>query len=216
MNNIPFFSLIRKLLQSTAFTICAAFFTFATVPAHASLITNGSFETGDLSGWFVNNSPNFIDVNSFYGATDGLYSAQLGYFTNDVGVDDLRQIFTTVIGSSYAVDFDWKASHPTLQSMVFSVIGASGNLITMSVSGNGADPFDANGPFTHYTATFVADSTTTSLSFFDTSANSYAANEVLDNVSVELTPVPEPGTVALLALGLISLVSLEILRRKKN
>src|SRR5579872_5052181 len=49
-------------------------------PAAAQLVTNGSFETGDFTGWTVNAGATFVASGGFdgYPAEDGNYFAALG------------------------------------------------------------------------------------------------------------------------------------------
>src|SRR5580704_8020221 len=77
----------------------------------ANLLTNGSFETGDFTGW--TEGGNFEDTEvvtgafgSYSGAEDGLFYAVLG----PVGSDGtLSQTFSDTVGGHYTFSF-WFAS----------------------------------------------------------------------------------------------------------
>jgi len=85
----------------------ALFVAVSVVFAGPNLLTNGSFETGDFTGWTTGG--NFEDTEvvsgAFYdytGAQDGTYYAVLG----PVGSDGtLSQTITTTLGTSYTLNF---------------------------------------------------------------------------------------------------------------
>jgi hypothetical protein len=170
--------------------------------AHAAnLVVNGSFETGDLTGWNVVSGN--VPVRADYGATDGIYAAIPG-FGNGAPDFVLAQTISTTLGATYTVQFDWAATpNPILQTMLFEVKGVAGNLVSdSSLSQVGAYPTQFNNyAFNHYAFNFVADGTSTTLKFIDTSATSITIDQALDNVSVT-SAVPEASTNAMLALGL--------------
>jgi hypothetical protein len=182
---------------------------FSTAAQATPLVTNGSFETGDFSGWTAN-AGNTISVNTFYGATDGVYSAQLDYLKNSgPGIDYLQQTITTAAGTTYQLDFDFEgAPRGTLQSMLVSAFDGVNTLASLTVS----DMPNGNvlpSHFSHFSLTFIANSASTTISFLDTSPNTFEANAIFDNVVVveasASTAVPEPGSLALLSLSLIGL-----------
>lgn len=74
----------------------------------ASLIVNGGFETGSLSGWNYTNS-----CSSYPGAVGSYYAAKSGscyYYSSCVnGTDTISQQFSTTIGASYQISF-WLAN----------------------------------------------------------------------------------------------------------
>jgi hypothetical protein len=177
--------------------------------AHANLLTNGSFETGDLSGWTAN-ADNTIDVNTGYGATDGMYSAQLDYYKNSgAGIDYLQQSFNTIAGTTYTVDFDFEAAPflNVVQTMVVSVTGGATTLALLDVSDiSNGNVLPAH--FSHFSTTFVANSSSATLKFLDTSPDTFNTNALIDNVVVDVisvSTVPEPESWALFSLGLAGL-----------
>jgi hypothetical protein len=165
--------------------------------AASPIIQNGSFETGDLSGWQVLSGN--VSIQHDYGETDGFYAAILGYGDNDGPNFTLAQTFATTAGVTYTISFDWASSpNPKLQSMDVTVTGSGSALLNQGLAGIGALP----SPYQHYSYTFVADSSLTTLKFADTSPSSFQSDQTLDNVVVTAA-VPEPATYLTLLAGLI-------------
>ena len=166
-----------------------------------NIVTNGSFETGDFTGWTPGGTFEDTQVVSggyyvFTGAEDGTYYATLG----PVGSDGtLSQTLSDSLGVSYTFSF-W-----------LSAVGD--NPSDFSAYWNGTQLLSATNPNTRnvwtqysYGVTGTGSDTIT-LSFRDDP--SYIA---LDNISVASSSgVPEPATFGLLAGGLIALA----LRRRR-
>lgn len=193
---------LKTLLVIVAVTACIALMapnTFA-----QNLLTNGSFETGDFTGWTTGG--NFEDTEvvsgAFYdytGAEDGNFYAVLG----PVGSDGtLSQSFSDHAGAQYTFSFwfasvgdspsdfsaDWDGT-PVL-SLTTPNTGANWSLYTFTETGTGSDNI--------------------SFSFRDDPG--YMG---LDNVSVTESSgqsVPEPSSLLLLGTGVIGLGG--IIRRK--
>src|SRR2546422_4407815 len=79
-------------------------------PAHAAeLVTNGSFETGDFTGWTQTGNTGFSGVECpgapFAGPGDGNCDA----FFGPVGSNGtISQTFATVVGAFYTIVFDFR------------------------------------------------------------------------------------------------------------
>lgn len=162
-----------------------------------NLLTNGSFETDGqltsstlLTGWTV--SAGNIDTRSFWQQYDGTISLDLAGDTPGI----IQQTFTTVIGTDYTLTFAY-SNNPSATAEASALLTVTGGstLISQSLShfGSTADDMD----YTLFSQDFVADSTTTTLAFTETGPEP-TFGVVLDGVTV----IPEPSSVALLAIGL--------------
>ena len=193
---------LKTLLVIVAVTACIALMapnTFA-----QNLLTNGSFETGDFTGWTTGG--NFEDTEvvsgAFYdytGAEDGNFYAVLG----PVGSDGtLSQTFSDHAGAQYTISF-WFGSVGDDPSD-FSVQWDGNTLLSLTNPNTGAN-------WTQFSIQAMGTGTDTlTISFRDDPA--YMA---LDNVSVTESSgqsVPEPSSLLLLGTGVIGLGG--IIRRK--
>jgi len=186
------------VVATLAFCLCVAAPTFA-----QNLITNGSFETGDYSGWTTGGNFEFTSVTSgayydYSGAQDGQFYSVMG----PVGSDgSLSQTLSTVAGTQYNISF-WFASVGDNPSD-FSVYWDGTQLLSLTNPNTGSN-------WTQFTFTATGTgSDTLTFNFMD--SPEYLA---LDNVSVTQAPssVPEPSSFLLLGTGVLGLGG--IVRRK--
>lgn len=194
---------IRMLLAGAVMALSAS------VSAGAvELVTNGSFETGDFTGWelfnFTGHSQTFMSVRTADAGqpapTDGLYEGRFGPTGGRAGI---LQLLTTVVGRTYQLTFDVAGGQCGTAGCGGGVTEFSSFFDVGPGSGLGAQRYDFAFPYTSYSFTGVATSTSTLLSF---SFRHDPWFYYLDNVSVTAVRgpgggIPEPSAWALMILG---------------
>ena len=168
-------------------------------PAYAApinLVTNGGFETGSFAGWTSGGNTGFMGVQC-PGPGPTVNEGNCAAFAGPVGSDGtLSQVLATAIGGNYLISFAWLPDGGTPSDFSASFGGST----LFSVTNPPASVYHVMS----FLRTATAASTTLSFSFRDDPGFLF-----FDAVSV--TQAPEPATLSLLGLGLVS----ALLRRKR-
>jgi len=200
---------LKSLTIATAFATLTA---LAATVAHADVLTNGGFETGDLTGWTTStNSTGSVTVVTTtndaifnaYWPTEGNYFAVVTAGDQSV-YTTLSQTFTvttrsSVTGNTAFLGFDVL---PNNDDGYVKLIGASGAQTLFSASIASVGAFQSTGWQSFAT---IVDPGTYALQFgVENIGDNQLSSQVLaDNISV--SPVPEASTWAMLLVGFAGL-----------
>ena len=174
---------MKKLGVFATSALASAVLCWSTANASINLVVNGSFETGNFTGWTAdaNSFPMYIVTNP---VEDGIYAAQIAGY--DFNPDTLSQTVADTAGQSYLLSF-WR----------YQADGAPP--IGLTVTWDGVTVFSEVNPgfqpYQNFNA-LVTGAGSDSLVF--TSYNN-PAYTYLDNVS--LTAVPEPAAWIMMLVG---------------
>ena len=184
--------------------------------AHANLVTNGNFGTGDLTGWTnAGNVDVLSDTELMAAYPSAINDTGIPYvadFGGGNGQDDgtISQTFSTTAGTNYSLSFLYGAigtgdgSEASNQSIQLNL---AGDLIpiTAVTTTNFATLLNT------YTYTFTATGDSFTIGVTDESLSGNDADGILANVDLE--NIPEPTSLALLG---VSLLGLRLGRRKRS
>lgn len=167
---------------------------FASAAAHANLVSNGGFETGDFSGWVANTTTN--DGVDGLSPHDGSKAAYFGTYTGTASITQTLDTYGP--GGVYDVSFWIKNEGDGPNSFEFDWDGAQ----VMALVDVAA--FD----YVQYSFVLVSTGAWTDLKF---TFNHSPAFWDFDSVVVE-NHIPEPGSFAL--AGLAGALALSARRRR--
>lgn len=205
-------------------------------PAHANLITNGSFEnpsvpagsytnytTGSLgiTGWTVVGpeasvvSGTFAQYGITFQAQDGNQWLDLTGLGTNNNNDGVSQNVATTIGQTYQLSF--YVGSATDNNLFFAAT------VDLSINGGARQSFTNSTAPTNmldwklFTVQFTATTSTTNITFFN--GNNSSANNVsgLDNVTLDavVAPAPEPASIMLFSIGAAAVV-IDAVRRRRG
>ncbi len=183
--------------------------------AGAVSFQNGSFETGDFTGWDVitsaGGSVSVVTGNSGFGPTDGTY------FANLVANSKISQDQIWSAGETISFDWNFNANDylPFNDYSIFSIISTNGSMLfnytlaNVAATGN----FNATGWNTYQYTFATAGSGSIGFGVYNFGDTIYDSQLYIDNVG-GTAPVPEPATILLMGSGLLGLVGYSCKRKK--
>lgn len=195
---------MNNILKSAALTAISIF----AVSASANLIVNGSFEENDVpdsswrwyestsvAGWGGDNIEIWDSLQNVDSAVGDQHAELNAHPNTNDGIFSIYQDFDTVVGQWYDVSFFYSArtgnATSSDEAFNFSIVDVIDDMLIDD---------HVKGEWSLFEGGFMATSATSRIEFTSVTTGTYG--NFLDGVSVS---VPEPGSIALLSLGLVGL-----------
>jgi hypothetical protein len=192
-------SMLRLKRKLSFVVVCAAALGFCGSAGAASIVTNGGFETGDLTGW-TSGGGNIVASGSSF-----VHSGTFGVAFGAVGVTSpLSQALSTTPGQTYTVSFWLNSNNAFPNEIALSWSGTNIlDLVNFTTSG-----------WQQYSFTETASASSTTLLFGLRQDPGFSG---LDDISVStgVSAVPLPAALPLFATGLGALGLLGWRRKRK-
>jgi hypothetical protein len=149
------------------------------------------------NSWGITGNVDLVANNPGWTPVSTPYSLDLNGNTNGNPQGAIAQTFTTIAGQKYSLSFYYSNNSFGSPQPATATVSVGGSP-SFDIQHGGATPSAMD--WVLYTGTFIASSTSTTLSFTETDANPCCNGGVaLDNVSV--AAVPEPATWGMMILG---------------
>lgn len=166
-----------------------------------NLVVNCGFETGDFTGWTLNDPSNYSSVAPLENPHSGLYNAYLG-----AAPGTLSQTVTDVAGQAYSLSFflDNEVAvdgngvpYPGADSFGVSVQEVDNTVVVL------LDPasIPQSNTYSQYSFSFVGTGSDTVVFSLNNVPSYYDLDDV--TVTPEQAPTPEPSSLALMGTGAI-------------
>jgi hypothetical protein len=206
--------IIKREIRMATLKKLASILTFVLLPLAANAtpsITNGSFETADLTGWSGTATSDGFGYNPFgttYGSgMDGSHWMWLAGY--EVGRTLEQTVSGLSAGTTYRISFIMASEATHDDQLNLSVDGGPATLFTApAMTGTFWDNW------VEKTYDFTASGASALIQFSSFSLNTSGYDVGVDNIRIEaLNTVPEPASLGLLGLGLAGMF---FGKRKKN
>lgn len=174
--------------------------------AHADLIVNGGFETGDFTGW--TQSGFFIDTTN---PDSGVYDASTGCSgascatVGDPNSAFIYQDVATTVGTTYDLTFFYDSGQLPAFGSELLVLFGDPTASSLSTVVDFVD-VDTSGAYAEYQGTVTATALTLQLEFLGRQdLDFYYVDDV--SLNAQISAVPEPSPFLLVLLGAFSIAA---------